>query len=262
LGLHEKFGPENELRHVVCANKFGFHAAASVELLFAGSVEDATASESHGSSGVAFEVGMNCESCANKPVDNVEAVSGKDEFIVPGFGKENHEVFETCLDKSIGGVCCHHIAFLVGIDGRCDEDAFGRGSGAGGFLFGEVGSGLGTLADTTVFDSAIFLFTKEHHSGLRLLLLQGHKFGKVNGHKAVVMVELIELINGNLVAAHAECPWAFLENELLGKQSTVAANAAIDVEDQSCKDRGQFCQMVNGMVDREGHHVVREFNLG
>ena len=61
LGFHKKFGPENELRHVVCANKFGFRAAASVEFLFAGSVWDATASESHGASGVAFEVRMNCE---------------------------------------------------------------------------------------------------------------------------------------------------------------------------------------------------------
>jgi len=34
---------------------------------------------------------MNCESCVDKSTDNVEAVSGKDEFIVPGFGKEDHE---------------------------------------------------------------------------------------------------------------------------------------------------------------------------
>jgi len=61
------------------------------ELLFAGSVEDATASESHGSSGVTFEVGMNCKSCMDKPTDDVKAVSRKDEFIVPGFGKEDHE---------------------------------------------------------------------------------------------------------------------------------------------------------------------------
>jgi len=82
------------LRHVVCANKFGFGAAAGVELLFMGSVEDTTASESHGSSGVTFEVWMNCKSCVNKPTDNVEAVSRKDEFIVPGFGKEDHETEE------------------------------------------------------------------------------------------------------------------------------------------------------------------------
>jgi len=49
LGFHKKFGPENKLRHVVCDNKFGFGAAAGVELLFAGSVEDATVSKSHGS---------------------------------------------------------------------------------------------------------------------------------------------------------------------------------------------------------------------
>jgi len=91
LGFHKKFGPENKLRHVVGTNKFGFDAAASVELLFAGSVEDATASESHGSSGVTFEVGMNCKNCVDKPTDNVKAVSGKDEFIVPGFRKEDHE---------------------------------------------------------------------------------------------------------------------------------------------------------------------------
>jgi len=89
LGFHKKFGPENELRRVVCANKFGFRAAAGVELRFAGSVEDATTStsESHGSSGVTFEVRMNCESCVDKPTDNVEVVSGKDEFIVLGFGQ-------------------------------------------------------------------------------------------------------------------------------------------------------------------------------
>jgi len=94
LGFQKTFGPENKLRHVVCANKFGFGAAASVELLFAGSVEDATALESHGSSSVTFEVGMNCESCVDKPTDNVEAVSREDEFIVPGFGKEDHETWE------------------------------------------------------------------------------------------------------------------------------------------------------------------------
>jgi len=91
LGFHKKFGPENELRHVVCTNKFGFRATASVELLFAGSVEDATASKSHGSSGVTFEFRMNCESCVDKPTDNVEAVNGKGEFIVPCFGKEDPE---------------------------------------------------------------------------------------------------------------------------------------------------------------------------
>jgi len=91
LGFHKMFGPEDELRHVVCANKFSFGAAASVKLLLAGSVEDATVSESHGSSGVTFEVGMNCRSYVDKPTDNVKSVSGKDEFIVPGFGKEDHE---------------------------------------------------------------------------------------------------------------------------------------------------------------------------
>jgi len=91
LGFHKKFGPEDKLRHVICTNKFGLGAAASVKSLFAGSVEDATTSESHGSSSVTFEVGMNCESCVDKPTDIVEAVSGKDEFIVPGFGKEDHE---------------------------------------------------------------------------------------------------------------------------------------------------------------------------
>jgi len=94
LGFHKKFGPENKLRHVVCANKFGFGAAASVKLLFAGSVEDATASKSHGSGSVTFEVGMKCEGCVDKPTDNVEAVSGEDEFVVPGFGKEDHEMEE------------------------------------------------------------------------------------------------------------------------------------------------------------------------
>jgi len=49
LGFHEKFGPENKLRHVVCANKFGLGAAAGVEFLLAGIVKNATTSESHGS---------------------------------------------------------------------------------------------------------------------------------------------------------------------------------------------------------------------
>jgi len=82
------------LRYVVGANKFGFGAAASVKLLFAGSVEDATAPKSHGSGSVTFEVGMNCEGCVDKPTDNVEAVSGKNEFIGSGFGKEDHEMEE------------------------------------------------------------------------------------------------------------------------------------------------------------------------
>jgi len=94
LGFREKFGPENKLRHVVGTNKFGFSAAAGVEFLFAASLEGATAPKSHGSGGVTFEVGMNCKSCVDKPTDDAKAVSGKDEFIVPGFGKEDHETEE------------------------------------------------------------------------------------------------------------------------------------------------------------------------
>jgi len=52
------------------------------------------------------------------------------------------------------------------------------------------------------------------------------------------MVELIELINGSLVAALTKILSAFLEDELLGERSAVAANATIDIEDQLCKDRG------------------------
>jgi len=63
-------------------------------VVLAGSVEDATALESHGSSGVTFEAGTNWEVCVDKPMDDVEAVSGKDELIVPGFRKENHETEE------------------------------------------------------------------------------------------------------------------------------------------------------------------------
>jgi len=37
---------------------------------------------------------MNCESCVDKPTYDVEVVSGKDEFIVPGFGKEDHKTEE------------------------------------------------------------------------------------------------------------------------------------------------------------------------
>jgi len=54
----------------------------------------------------------------------------------------------------------------------------------------------------------------------------------------VVAVELIELIDGSLVAAFTKFLSAFLEDELLGKRSAVAANAAIDIEDQLCKDGG------------------------
>jgi len=37
---------------------------------------------------------MNCESCVDKPTDNVKSVSGKDEFIVLGFRKEDQETEE------------------------------------------------------------------------------------------------------------------------------------------------------------------------
>jgi len=52
------------------------------------------------------------------------------------------------------------------------------------------------------------------------------------------VVELIELINGSLVAAFTKFLSAFLEDELLGKRNAVAANAVIDIKDQLCKDRG------------------------
>jgi len=74
------------------------------------------------------------------------------------------KVIRTRLDKRVRDVCCHHIAFLVCIDGHSDEDAFGGGRRTGGFLFGKVRSGLGTFVDATAFDSAVFLFTKEHHA--------------------------------------------------------------------------------------------------
>jgi len=147
------------------------------------------------------------------------------------------EIFETRLNKSVGDICCHNIAFLMGIDGCGDENAFGRGSRTGCFLLGKAGSSLGTLVDTTAFDSAVFLFAKKHHSGLGLLLLERRKFGEVNRCEAVAVVELIELINGSLVAAFSEFLSAFLEDEQLGKRSAVAANAVIDIEDQLCKDR-------------------------
>jgi len=53
-----------------------------------------------------------------------------------------------------------------------------------------------------------------------------------------MMVELIELINGSLVVAFIEFLSAFLEDELLGERSAVAANAVIDIKNQLCKDRG------------------------
>jgi len=103
----------------------------SVELLFAGSVEDAATSESHGSSGVTFEVGMNCKSCVDKPTDNVEVVSGKDEFIVPGLGKEDHETEEFAPTILIGvldsGAWCGNCKLDVGAspfakeEGLCDK---------------------------------------------------------------------------------------------------------------------------------------------
>jgi len=52
------------------------------------------------------------------------------------------------------------------------------------------------------------------------------------------VVELIKLIDGSLVATFTEFLLAFLEDELLGERSAVAANAVIDIEDQLCKDRG------------------------
>jgi len=126
----------------------------------------------------------------------------------------------------------------VCIDGRGDENAFGGSSRTGCFLLGVAGSGFGTLIDTTAFDRAVFLFAKKHHSGLRLFLLERHKFGEVNWCEAVAVVELIKLTNGSLVAAFTKFLPAFLEDELLSKRSAVAANAAIDIEDQLRKDRG------------------------
>jgi len=137
LGFHKKFGPENKLRHVVCANKFGLSAAASVKLLFAGSVEDATVAKNHGSSGVTFEVGMNCKGCVYKPTDNVEALSGKDEFIVPGFGKEDQETEEFTPIILIGvldlGAECGNCKLDVGAspfakeEGLCNKGVKGLG---------------------------------------------------------------------------------------------------------------------------------------
>jgi len=54
----------------------------------------------------------------------------------------------------------------------------------------------------------------------------------------VTVVELIKLFNGSLVAAFTKFLPAFLEDELLGERSAVAANAVIDIEDQLGKDRG------------------------
>jgi len=34
---------------------------------------------------------MNCEGGVNKPTNDIEAVGRENEFIVPGFGKEDHE---------------------------------------------------------------------------------------------------------------------------------------------------------------------------
>jgi len=148
LGFHEKLGPENKLRHAVCANKFGFRAAASVELLFAGSVEDATASESHGPSSLTFEVGMNCKSCVDKPMDNVEAVSGKDEFIVPGFGKEDHETEELAPIILIGvldsSAQCGNCDPDVGASPFAKEDGLcGKGMKDFSFFQGQLGGSAG-----------------------------------------------------------------------------------------------------------------------
>jgi len=138
----------------------------------------------------------------------------------------------------------HNIASLVSIDGRGDENAFSGSSGTCCFLLGVPRSGFGTLTDTTAFDSAVFLFAEKHHSGLRLFLLEGRKFGEVNWCEAVAVVELIKLTDGSLVTAFAKFLPAFLEDELLGKRSAVAANAAIDVKDQLCEGASSVKQLM------------------
>jgi len=55
---------------------------------------------------------------------------------------------------------------------------------------------------------------------------------KIEVHCKVVMEVAASFI------CFAEFLSAFLEDELLGKQSAVAANAAVNMEDQLCKDRG------------------------
>jgi len=70
---------------------FAFSAAGSVKSPFAGSIENATASKSHGSTGETFKVGMNCEGCIDKPMNDIHAVGRENEFIVPGFRKKDNE---------------------------------------------------------------------------------------------------------------------------------------------------------------------------
>jgi len=80
------------------------------------------------------------------------------------------QILETRLDKTVGDMDCHDAAFLVSVNGSGDKNAFCGGSRTGGFLFGEAGSGFGTLIDATAFDCAVTLFAKWHHCGLRFLL--------------------------------------------------------------------------------------------
>ena len=53
-----------------------------------------------------------------------------------------------------------------------------------------------------------------------------------------MIVELIELIKGSFIAALTKFLLAFLEDKLLSKRGTVAANPGIDIEDQLREDRG------------------------
>jgi len=111
----------------------------------------------------------------NKQVDQ-HASDFDDDFLIAILA-----IVETCLDKSVRDVCGHHVAFLVGIDGRGDEDAVSGGSGTGSSLFGKAGLSLGT--DTTAFDSAVFLLAKEHHGSFAFFFSRGTSLDRSMGLK-------------------------------------------------------------------------------
>jgi len=53
-----------------------------------------------------------------------------------------------------------------------------------------------------------------------------------------LIIELIKLIKCSFIVALTKLLSAFLEDELLGEQGAMAANAVIDIKDQLCEDRG------------------------
>jgi len=150
LGFHKKFGPEHNRGDVVWAHEFGLGASASVEFLFAGSVDDGTAPKSHGGSSVTFEVRVNCESRVDKPTNDIESVCGQNKFIVDGFEKKEHQTEEFAPIILIGGLDSSakggHCELNVGASPLAKEECLRNESVEGlGFFGRQFGRSAGVV---------------------------------------------------------------------------------------------------------------------